>query len=316
MSCTKKYYKYRRKPRQDPSAGTYMGRGFFYKKKIADFKYLDEQYVGSLDATIKKINSTRMVNLIDDSHGLEHALTVLRNVCEALNVHPKAYKLTERQRLMIKLAALLHDIDDHKYFPNNHDYENARAILNGTQSLHNLTKFEFEAVIYMIDLVSVSKNGDVIPIGYPIWFTYPRYADRLEAIGLIGIERTLKYALNRGQPLFTEKTERARDEEDLFENIATVNRYASYNGKSVSMMDHFYDKLLRVGYFPIRNRFFDRENAKRNEPIIEFALFFAKEYPNGTLDPTKPDAAGEIEEFSEKTRKFISDRRQNKIYLR
>ena len=31
---------------------------------------------------------------------------------------------------------------------------------------------------------------------------------------------------------------------DLYDEIATAERYNHYRGKSVSMMDHFYDKLL------------------------------------------------------------------------
>ena len=80
---------------------------------------------------------------------------------------------------------------------------------------------------------------------------FPRYADRLEAIGLIGVERTLEYTLKKGQPLFLEETAKGKTVDELNE-IATKERYDSYVSKSVSMFDHFYDKLLHLGNFPIR----------------------------------------------------------------
>ena len=41
----------------------------------------------------------------------------------------------------------------------------------------------------MIKVVSFSKNGDSIEEGRSEWFYYPRYSDRMEAIGVYGIIR-------------------------------------------------------------------------------------------------------------------------------
>jgi hypothetical protein len=63
----------------------------------------------------------------------------------------------------------------------------------------------------MINLVSASKNGNNIPIDaqyYPelLW---PRYADRVEAIGKIGIIRCYLYNMHKtNRPLFVESTPR------------------------------------------------------------------------------------------------------------
>ena len=88
-----------------------------------------------------------------------------------------------------------------------------------------------------------------------------------------------EYTINKKRPIFTDTTCRAMNETDLFENIATIERYKKYNGKSDSMMDHIYDKLLRLGSFPIRNSYFDQVCAERIKPIIEFTLLFAVKYP-------------------------------------
>lgn len=52
----------------------------------------------------------------------------------------------------------------------------------------------------MIKLVSYTKNKNIIDISVPEWYYIPRYADRLEGIGKVGIVRTLHYgALNKIQ---------------------------------------------------------------------------------------------------------------------
>lgn len=66
---------------------------------------------------------------IQESHGHSHALCVLANLEKALKSNDQALKgkqmteikgikLDETKELSLRLAALLHDADDHKLFPN------------------------------------------------------------------------------------------------------------------------------------------------------------------------------------------------------
>jgi uncharacterized protein len=183
--------------------------------------------------------------------------------------------------LKIKLAALLHDIDDSKYFPSNYEYQNANYILKSVRQIDNLTDTDINDIIYMISLVSSSKNGDSIPHDCisKEWMLIPRYADRLEALGIIGVKRTLDYALYKKQPFFLPDTLRALDEYDLFQRIATADRYENYKGKSLSMIDHYYDKLLRLNSFPdpiIHNLYFKSQCDKLQQPLIDIVLLFGK----------------------------------------
>ena len=109
----------------------------------------------------------------------------------------------------------------------------------------------------------------------------PRYADRLEAIGIIGIQRCYQYTITTQAPLYTPATLRAQDVDTILEEAK--RRYPNYNGNSVSMVDHFYDKLIGVSIFPIKNDYFDAESEKRRQPLIDFLLYFGK---NGTIDST------------------------------
>lgn len=71
-----------------------------------------------MDNIIKNINKDREEkDQVDDSHGLQHGLVVLCNVLRVLDIIPQNISITDRQKLLVKLVALLHDIDDHKYFP-------------------------------------------------------------------------------------------------------------------------------------------------------------------------------------------------------
>ena len=82
---------------------------------------------------------------IDDSHGAGHAAAVLHHAEAA--VAAAAQPLSEARALAVRLAALLHDADDKKYFPKTcRTYANARQIMSDagastseTRPVHPLT---------------------------------------------------------------------------------------------------------------------------------------------------------------------------------
>jgi uncharacterized protein len=214
---------------------------------------------------IQRLESIFILNNVCSSHGIEHAIAVMNNAKKALK--KSNFNLDKNIKKCILLAALLHDADDRKFFPNNFNYENVKEILDDID--HN----SLELIIKMISLVSSSNNGDNIPNDIDEWMLYPRYADRLEAIGLIGIKRCYQYAITVNNLLYTNKTPFTTTEEELWE-IATIERYNNYKGTSESMIDHYYDKLLRACDFPIRNIYFDEECKKRKQTSIDFVIMF------------------------------------------
>ena len=222
-----------------------------------------------MDIYINRLNIIFITNNVSVCHGIEHAKQVLNNAINALEV--SSFKLTNEQTESILLASLLHDADDRKFFPTHNNNENLRLVLFDKT-------FEFiNLVIDMVNLVSSSKNGDSIPpeiIGNE-WKLIPRYADRLEAIGLIGIERCYIYSKKANMPLYLEDTPKPKTEEELW-SVATSERYQSYNGNSKSMIDHYYDKLLRLTFFPIQNKYFEEQCNIRRKPLIDFILQFGK----------------------------------------
>ena len=220
-----------------------------------------------MDQYISKLESILLKKNVCISHGVGHAIKVMNNAKNALS--SENYNLNEFNTKSVLLAALLHDADDRKFFPNNKNYENLREILEDEEDKL------VSQVITMVELVSSSKNGDSIPshIAENMWMLIPRYSDRLEAIGLIGVERVYQYAETANNPLYLESTPKPKTEDDIWE-IATIDRYKSYCGSSISMIDHFYDKLLRASFFPIKNNFLNIESKIRRKPMIDFLLYF------------------------------------------
>lgn len=120
-----------------------------------------------------------------DGHGADHSLRVYNN---ALSIR-KAYECNE---LYVDLGALLHDVDDHKLF-NNKNNENARKFLIE----NDFDSEAIEDIIEIINSVSFTKNKGTKPKTLEACIVQD--ADRLDAIGAIGVARTFMYSGKNGR---------------------------------------------------------------------------------------------------------------------
>ena len=117
------------------------------------------------------------------------------------------FDLKDDQTLALRLAALLHDADDRKYFTQTNPdlkYENAVQIVKDVTDNIQVV----DQVCEMISYVSASGNGNSVPQScvekpYLLW---PRWSDRLEAIGTIGMVRCYQYNTECGAPLSCDTT--------------------------------------------------------------------------------------------------------------
>ena len=117
--------------------------------------------------------------------------------------------------MALRLAALLHEADDHKYFKK--DEKNVRRILREILSGLEDAKMIEEEVEEMISYVSASGNGNKVPgpaVGDPT-LLWPRFCDRLEAIGTIGAVRCYQYNSEKGDPLMIKTTPRPNTEKEV-----------------------------------------------------------------------------------------------------
>lgn len=207
-------------------------------------------------------------------HGLIHFTNVRNHAIKAL----KYENLSDRKKLQVEFAALLHDVDDKKLFPNSVNNENARKILAESVDIDDKQKF-IDDIISMIDLVSCSKNGDSEPP--EPWMAIPRDCDRLEAIGQIGIDRCKEFTDYKKAPYHVENTTRASNEEEVWK-AATPERFVLYmkGAQSASMLDHYYDKLLHIGKpecLRSQNKYILEEAARRNNIMVEFVIKYWKD---------------------------------------
>ena len=135
-----------------------------------------------------------------DGHDAEHSLRVYKNAKKIAESYP------ECDLPVVLLSALLHDVDDHKLFSTENN-ENARRFLNS----QGVSEETIERICQIINSVSFSQNRGKHPDS--IEGMIVQDADRLDAIGAVGIARTFAYG---------GKHSRSMD----------------------SSIQHFYDKLL------------------------------------------------------------------------
>lgn len=123
-----------------------------------------------------------------DGHDFDHSVRVWRNAVRIARTEPAC------DMRAVELGALLHDTDDPKLF-HTEGNAHARAFLKE----HGASDSEAEQICEIINSVSFSKNRDSVPSSPEAMIV--RDADRLDAIGAVGIARTFAYGGKHGRSL-------------------------------------------------------------------------------------------------------------------
>lgn len=130
-------------------------------------------------------------NLFDNNaggHDAGHSMRVYHNAMLIAEEEPGC------NTNIIALAALLHDADDHKLFDTENN-ANARTFLKE----NGVSIDDIEKICQAINSVSFSKNRGKRPES--IEGKIVQDADRLDAIGAIGIARTFAYGGEHGRSM-------------------------------------------------------------------------------------------------------------------
>ena len=166
-------------------------------------------------------------------HDAEHTLRVYRSALKIAEHEPGC------DMQIVALAALLHDADDHKLFETE-DNANARAFL----AENGVSEETVERICRVINAVSFSQNDGKAPDTLEGMIVQD--ADRLDAMGAVGVARTFAYGGEHGRSL---------DES----------------------VQHFHDKLLKLK--DLMNTETGRRMAEKRHAFLES---FLEEYQRET----------------------------------
>ena len=132
---------------------------------------------------------------------------------------------------IVEMAALLHDIDDWKFSSNNdNNPTNTEVFLKKIQ----VNEEDLIKIIKIINTISF-KGGVVDSSQETIEGKVVQDADRLDAIGAIGIARTFAYGGHKNRVIYDPNIKPI--------NFTTLDEVKNENNHTIN---HFYEKLLKL----------------------------------------------------------------------
>jgi|TARA_B110000881_G_C18594825_1_gene530503 uncharacterized protein len=157
---------------------------------------------------------------------------------------------------IVALGALLHDIADSKF--HNGDDNIAPRVARKFLVQHNIDSFVIDSVIDIINNISFNKSLETNNKTNSIELDVVQDADRLDAIGAIGIARCFNYGGFKNRKLF---------DPSIKPNLKMSKN--EYKNSTAPTINHFYEKLLLLS---------DKMNTKTGKKIAKERHQFMTEY--------------------------------------
>lgn len=179
------------------------------------------------------------------------------------NLTRKILEIEKADRLVCELGALLHDIADHKF----HDGDDKKGSLITKEFLMNeeLDEEKIEKITFIIENISF-KGGVNENIEKPIELKIVQDADRLDAMGAIGIARTFNYGGFKNRKIYEPEIKPKQYKSAL-----------EYKKSDSPTINHFYEKLLLLGN--LMNTETGKKLAeKRHQFMLEYLDRFFSEW--------------------------------------
>lgn len=151
----------------------------------------------------------------------------------SMRVYNLATQLAKKENadvFIVQLTALLHDVDDIKLSPETHkSKDNAVAFMEKM----SLDKKTIRQVCQIIDEISYKGSDSIVPASKE--GKCVQDADRLDAIGAIGIARAFAYGGNHKRIMY----------DPNIKPIEDMN-YEKYRNSKSTTVNHFYEKLFNL----------------------------------------------------------------------
>ena len=175
------------------------------------------------------LDESVFINAIDYITELFKGESSGHDLYHSIRVHNNAAAIQRKEGgdlSIIRLAALLHECDDRKLF---HTVDNANA--RRFMDEHDIDADTQERICHIIFQISFKGKDSVVPDS--LEGKIVQDADRLDALGAIGIGRAFAYGGKAGRMMHIpdEKHKDDMSEDEYFSNEGTT-------------INHFYEKLL------------------------------------------------------------------------
>lgn len=173
-------------------------------------------------------------------------------------VYNNAMHINAREKanpLVVALGALLHDIADYKF--HNGDEELGPRIAEEFLEKQKIAPEVTDHVVKIVENVSF-KGGNVTQSFHSKELDIVQDADRLDALGAIGIARTFNYGGFKGRALY---------DPDIPPNLNMSKE--EYKTSTAPTINHFYEKLLLLK---------DLMNTETGRKMAEERHLFMKKY--------------------------------------
>ncbi len=177
-----------------------------------------------------------------------------------LRVYELATNIASRENAdiaVVQLAALLHDVDDIKLSPETSTHKDKAVNFLRT---HNVNEEFIEIICNIISEISFEGTDSVVP--QTLEGKCVQDADRLDAIGAIGIARAFAYGGKHNRIIYDPdiKPDLNMDREEYHKHISTT-------------INHFYEKLFLLGDLmntPTAKKIAEHREKYMREFILEF----------------------------------------------